>query len=236
MAIKREFVDFLRRSRLMGFANFVFNLRNIIIKAVARLTGKSDIDIVYNKDFFLENITLTEDSARKSVEIIMDYFKPKRVIDFGCGPGIFLREFEKRGVKILGIDGSKHARDNAVIDKDKILLMDLRKDIEIKEKFDLTICFEVAEHLDNKYSKNLVKNVTKNSDIILFTAAKKGQGGTDHVNEQKPEFWVRLFRERNFYLDESITSELKNKMFKTKIIWWIPENLMIFKRINHKIQ
>lgn len=233
---RRKFIEFLRKTRLIVIANALFNLRNNFVKAIARSRGKSDVDVIYDKNFFLENIEINEEVAEKSVPIIMKYFKPKKVIDFGCGPGVFLREFEKKGVKVLGIDGSTPARENAVIDKEKILVKDLRQEVDIEGKFDLTICFEVAEHVETKYSETLVKNITKNSNTVLFTAAKKGQGGTDHINEQHPEFWIRLFEKQEFYLDKELTEELKKRMVEEKVIWWISDNLMVFKKSSHKNQ
>lgn len=228
--IKRVFIEFLRKTRLISLANRIMNLKYSKLKKKAIKQGKSDIDVVYDKDFFQENIEVTTESARKCIDILYKEFKPKKVIDFGCGPGIFIKEFEKRGVKVLGVDGSMAAKENAVIDKDKIIVKDLRTDIIIKGNFDLTMCFEVAEHIDNKFSETLVKNVTKNSKTVLFTAAKKGQGGTDHINEQSSGFWIDLFKKQGFKLKEELTKKMKKEMIEQKIIWWIPENIMIFKK------
>ncbi|MDD5193712.1 MAG: class I SAM-dependent methyltransferase, partial [Candidatus Nanoarchaeia archaeon] len=206
------------------------NLRNSLLKKKAIKHGKSDIEAVYSQDFFQENIDVSVEGARKCVNIIYEELKPKKVIDFGCGPGIFIKEFEKKGVEVLGVDGSPAAKEKAVIDKDKIMIKDLREDVTIKGRFDLTICFEVAEHIDNRFSETLVKNVTKNSDKILFTAAKKGQGGTDHINEQDNEFWIELFNKQGFKFEEDITKRLKQKMIEEKVLWWIPENLMYFEK------
>ena len=227
---RRLFIEFLRKTRLISLANKIMNLRYSRLKKKALKKGKSDIEAVYNKDFFQENIDVSTEGARKCIDILYKEFKPKKVIDFGCGPGIFIKEFEKKGVKVLGIDGSLAAKDNAVIDKDKILIKDLRTEVSIKGKFDLTMCFEVAEHIDNKFSETLVKNITKNSKTVLFTAAKKGQGGTDHINEQDNEFWIDLFKKKGFEFQEELTKKLKKEMWEQKILWWIPENLMIFKK------
>jgi len=226
--IKRAFINFLRKTKLIYLANKITNLRNSYLKKKSLKQGKSDIDAIYNKDFFEENINISKEGARKCIDILYKEFKPKKVIDFGCGPGIFLKEFENKGVKVLGIDGSIAAKNNAVIDKDKIIIEDLRKEVDIKGKFDLTICFEVAEHIDNKFSETLVKNVTKNSKTVLFTAAKKGQGGMDHINEQDPKFWIDLFKNREYEFKEELTKKLKKEMKDEKVLWWIPENIMVF--------
>ena len=48
----------------------------------------------------------TGSSAVAIVDLVLQYLKPTSVIDVGCGTGVFLEEFEKRGVDIiLGVDG-----------------------------------------------------------------------------------------------------------------------------------
>lgn len=236
MAEKRELVNFLRKTGLMRIANFVTNSRNTILKSMAKLKGKSDIDAIYDDKFFRENVKISGDNSKECVDVILEFFKPNSVVDFGCGPGVYLKEFEKKGIKILGIDGSIYAKNNSVINKEKIIIKDFRKEINLNKKFDMAICFEVAEHMEKKFSNMLVKNITKCMDIIIFTAAKIGQGGMDHINEQTPEFWMNIFNKNGFRFEKKISEEMKKRMKEKNVVWWIPENLMVFKRINRKSQ
>lgn len=236
MAKKRELVNFLRKTGLMRFANFIVNSRNTILKSIAKLRGKSDIDVIYSDKFFRENVKISGDNSKECVDVILEFFKPNSVVDFGCGPGVYLKEFEERGIKILGIDGSIYSKNNSVIDKAKIIIKDFRKEINLNKKFDMAICFEVAEHMEKKFSGMLVKNITQCGDIIIFTAAKIGQGGMDHINEQNPEFWINIFNENGFIFKKKISEEMKKRMREKNVVWWIPENLMVFKRINRKSQ
>ena len=41
-------------------------------------------------------------------------------------------------------------------------------------------------------------NLTSFSDVILFSAAIPGQGGTHHVNEQWPSYWIEKFAVRGY--------------------------------------
>ena len=41
-------------------------------------------------------------------------------------------------------------------------------------------------------------NLTSFSDVILFSAAIPGQGGTHHVNEQWPSYWIEKFAARGY--------------------------------------
>jgi hypothetical protein len=76
--------------------------------------------------------------------------------------------------------------------------IDLDKPFSAAEKVDLTICLEVAEHLDPKIAPQLINALTASSDVVLFSAAYLDQGGTNHINEQPHTYWGNLFAEFSF--------------------------------------
>ena len=92
----------------------------------------------------------------------------------------------------------------------------------------------MAEHLDKKYAQTLINTLTKLSSLIIFTAATPGQGprSIGHINEQIPEYWTKKFQEKNFIFQQKLTNEIKRKMKKENVVWWITKNLMIFKKIH----
>ena len=94
----------------------------------------------------------------------------------------------------------------------------------------MAFCLEVAEHIENKYSKRLVENLIKLSNCVVFTAAPPGQGGHFHINEQPKEFWIGIFNEYGYYLNVQTTEKLKLEMQKGNILWWYSKNLMCFKK------
>jgi len=80
----------------------------------------------YNQKFYetLEQSTLK--SARKIVPYLISIFHPKKVLDVGCGLGIWLKEFSKRNIDITGIEGKWILdKENLYIKKDRILVKDL---------------------------------------------------------------------------------------------------------------
>ncbi|MDD5618149.1 MAG: methyltransferase domain-containing protein, partial [Candidatus Omnitrophica bacterium] len=180
--------------------------------------------------FFDKNLKWNVPISGKFVDILMRYFHPSSVVDVGCGNAEFLHEFQKRKVLIKGYEGSRHAIDSALVDKEFIELFDLRNAIQDSRKYDLVLCLEVAEHIEKDFSPKLVENVTKLGDTVLFTAAPPGQGGHFHMNEQPREFWIDLFAIRNFSIDEYLATTLKKEMKDKGILSWYCDNLMVFKR------
>lgn len=68
----------------------------------------------------------------------------KSVLDVGCGRGFSLAFFLENGIDAIGIEGSKLAIKNSKY-PEKIQQKNLNKKVDLKRKFDVVWCFEVAE-------------------------------------------------------------------------------------------
>ena len=130
---------------------------------------------------------------------------------------------------MYGIDGCPTG--GSLLDKSEFMRWDLRfpfnpvKDISCKESglvmaapFDLAICFEVAEHLEEHWADRLVDTLSDCAPIIVFSAATPGQGGSYHHNEQPHSYWLDKFKERHGYVVHS-----KQDEFRKFLAQWEPE-------------
>jgi len=202
-------------------------LKTIYIKFL--LITKRDINYFYDDDF--ASTSLRDKAwAENFCDIILKTFNPKSVIDFGCGTGDLLHLFEKKGTEILGIDGSRANRNHCKINKDNFLLFDIRNKYKSKKKYDLCLCLEVAEHIEERYSDILINSLARSSPNIVFTAAPPGQEGLNHVNLKPYDWWIRKFEGINFKFDKSLTEYLKREMTKIPDIHaWYIKNLLVFR-------
>ena len=57
----------------------------------------------------------------------------------------------------------------------------------------------MAEHIEEKSSDTFIDNLATAADIILFSAAVRGQGGDFHVNEQPLSYWKEKFMKRGYF-------------------------------------
>ena len=135
-------------------------------------------------------ISVTEKpQADALAPIIMDYFKPKSVIDLGCGPGIYIWPLrDDYGIEVHGIDGCPNAAQFGDVE-----ILDLRGPYEPAKQYDLCICLEVLEHIEPEFAQVIVDSIARCAPVALVTAAPPGQGGLNHVNEQNPEYWIGRF-------------------------------------------
>lgn len=183
------------------------------------------LEKIYNQKFYKTIQTGSSDSAAIIVPLLMEYVRPSSVIDVGCGTGDWLYEFLKFGVDIVGIDGAYLPVNTLKIPKEKILLKDLNEPLSINRRFDLVVSLEVAEHLYPERAESFVSDLTHLAPIILFSAAVPGQGGHNHVNEQWPSYWARLFNKHDYIVVDILRSLLWDN---GKIQWWYRQNLLIF--------
>lgn len=171
----------------------------------------------------------THDAGREIVPWIMDHFHPETVIDVGCGIGTFTSVFKQHGCKVLGVDGpwcnKKMLFKN--IDPSEFLEHELEKPLPIKDKFDLAFCLEVAEHLTPQRAPSFIEELTRLSDIIIFSAAIPGQGGDHHFNEQWLPYWKTLFEKCDF----EVLDILRPIFWENKnIFWWYRQNIVLVKK------
>ncbi|MFN4228302.1 class I SAM-dependent methyltransferase [Parvibaculum sp.] len=181
---------------------------------------------VYNNDFYAAQVDGSISSAEVISKIVWKLVEPSSVLDIGCGLGGWLAAFKSLGVRrICGIDGHSIASSSLMIGGDEFRRMDLAKPLEINERFDLVICLEVAEHLPEARAKSFVEDLTRCSDIVLFSAAIPNQGGVHHVNEQWQSYWACLFAKRGFHPVDIVRPEV---WANDNVRWWYAQNILLY--------
>lgn len=156
--------------------------------------------ITDNSIFVLEEeMSMCSIFPKEILDLTIELFQPRTILDVGCGTGISLDYFTSKGMEVRGLEGSALAISKA---RHPTLIRqhDLNAPLDLGEKFDLVWCFEVAEHIHPRYVSALLATLTNHSDRILLSAARPGQGGLGHLNEQEPGYWIALMQERGFTL------------------------------------
>lgn len=165
-------------------------------------------------------------SAQVVVPIVLSLFPCHSVVDFGCGVGGWLKEFERHGVSdYLGVDGNYVSPHLLKIPADRFRPSDLRNVIDLGRGFDLACALEVAEHLPEDQAKSFVAALVKAAPVILFSAAIPFQGGMDHVNEQRQSYWVELFAEHGYIALDCIRRAIFGDR---RVEWWYRQNILMF--------
>jgi SAM-dependent methyltransferase len=182
----------------------------------------------YTKEFYNTQREGSHRSAKTVVPLILALVKPQSVVDVGCGLGTWLWVFKQFGVEdVIGIDGEHVDRAILEIPSEQFLAFDLTQPIKLDRQFDLVVSLEVAEHLPGECAEIFIKSLTKLGPIVLFSAAIPFQGGTDHLNEQWPDYWANHFRENDYQAIDCIRKQVWQD---DQVEWWYAQNTLIFAR------
>ena len=225
--------------------NTFVRYRNSITLARQSDPSKSYIQIIFKKfnrklstEFDTLRSTVLKDStfieARdlymcslfplKVIDEILKVFHPKTILDVGCGTGVSLEFFLHNNVDATGIENSRLAIKQSAV-ADKIIRHNLKKELDLKKKFDLVWSFEVIEHIHPQFENIFLNTLVCHGDRVIISAARPGQGGHGHFNEQFPEYWIKKFNALQFELNQEMTDRLRN------INENHADNLLVFEKI-----
>jgi SAM-dependent methyltransferase len=180
----------------------------------------------YPAKFYDEQAEGSKRSAEEIVPLVLELLEPESVVDVGCGTGAWLSVFAEAGIKdILGIDGDWVDKEALLIPEKNFLAADLLQPIKLAKKFDLAISLEVAEHLPAESAETFVASIVGLAPIVLFSAAAPFQGGTNHLNEQWPEYWAQLFRQHNYLAVDCLRKKIWDN---EKVEPWYAQNILLF--------
>lgn len=179
----------------------------------------------YNDNFHEVHFQNSLNSAQEVVPLFLSYFKPKTVLDIGCGLGTWLSVFEENNSEIFGVDGDYVETEKLIIESKKFRAFDLNNIFNLGKRFDLAISLEVAEHILPENSKTFINSLCSHSDIVLFSAAIPGQEGTLHYNEQYNQYWIDIFLDNGYECIDFLRHKIWNNK---KISWWYRQNILVF--------
>lgn len=167
---------------------------------VFRSNGFSEVR-EYNEIFYRYQREGAVRSARNVLPKVNTVLRPASILDVGCGAGAWLSVHSELGLRdVVGIDGTYVDRSVLMIDESSFFPKDISKCFDLGRTFDLVQCLEVGEHIPERCSNVLVDNLVRHGKRILFSAATRGQGGENHVNEQGYDYWRGLFAKREYVL------------------------------------
>ncbi len=183
----------------------------------------------YSDEFFQKVDAQGQSSARVVVPWLLQWHSLQSVLDVGCGRGAWLSVFLELGVpRVRGVDGPWVDPAQLLIPASSFSstrLDRLEPEPRASHEFDLALCLEVAEHLPANQSAQLIAYLTSQAPVVLFSAAIPGQQGTEHINEQWPEFWEALFRSHGHTRLDPVRPRVWRD---SRVAWYYQQNLYVF--------
>jgi SAM-dependent methyltransferase len=205
-----------------------------VIRKVANTTvPRAQHQEIYDSRYYKYVDRTAAQSAPVMADTIISHFKPKTVIDVGCGTGALLAEIKRRGVTVHGLEYS-----DAGLALSRIKGLDVEKfDLQFggldsikKIEANLTLSLEVAEHIPPALADHYIEAICSFSPLVIMTAATPGQGGLDHVNEQPHAYWIEKMNEKQFHHDKKLSAEIRKRWTENGVARWYANNVMVFRR------
>ena len=149
------------------------------------------------------------------IRSFVDKFKPSSVFEFGCGIGHYCNYMSNSDIPIV------HGVEPAPMDPNMFqnegcenIVWDITKDPEpssILPTYDAIVSIEVMEHINKKFHAEIFDYlVSKNPRVVLFSAARPGQGGNGHIAERHEREWIDEWEKRGYRRDK-ISSDIQKK-------------------------
>ncbi len=175
-----------------------------------------DLDSLYPSDYFDSHGHPSLDDSSDLYNYMQEiYFKVKNkkfksIFEIGGGGGNITSIFRMNKIQFLTIEGTEAGVEkliNVGIAKRNIIKQNIKfYDYKIKnftktklKKYDLTMCTEVAEHIEPWFASKVVELCTKSSNFVWFSAAKgDAPAHYHHMNEIRINAWDNLFAQFGF--------------------------------------
>jgi SAM-dependent methyltransferase len=182
----------------------------------------------YTTEYYQAHREGARSSARAVIPLILQWVRPRSVVDVGCGQGTWLSVFREHGANdVCGVDGSYVDCARLEISSSDFVPHDLTQPLHLQKQYDLAASLEVAEHLPAECSQPFVDSLVRLAPVVLFSAAAPYQGGAQHVNEQWPEYWAERFAAHNYLPVDCLRRSLWNL---PDVEWWYAQNLFLYVR------
>lgn len=143
---------------------------------------------------------------------LVEKFRPRSVLDIGCGIGYLVHCFNELGVEAYGVDVSEYATGQS---PESVRAALFNVDCEFEklpfeaETVDMVTATELLEHLQNhNHLISEIKRILRPGGTVFITTPKKHWdifmriimgGEPTHVNVQSKSYWIRTFESHGFH-------------------------------------
>jgi len=146
---------------------------------------------------------------------LLGNLKAKKILDLGCGAGIYARLMTKKGAKVKGVDISPEM---LAIAKKENPKLDLRLasiyKIPFKEKFDIVVAPLVLDYIvDWDKAFKQINKVLKKGGYFIFSAGNPVSEITKKTSKSKP--WIREFED--YFKERKVYGVWKNILYKKEV-------------------
>ena len=189
--------------------------------------------MMYDKKWMEDVLKEEEHSSKIISESILKHFKPNSIIDIGCGPGHFANELKRLGGDDIFVSALDNSKDVSQFINPKVHFIkhDLTKPLKFEKRFDVSLCLEVIEHLDEKYEDEICKTLVGSTrHFLIVSIAQPDQIIPEHVNLKPLEYWIKKFSSLGLIYRHDYRALLNNIWHDNDVKSYFTHNVLVFSR------
>eukprot|EP00933_Yihiella_yeosuensis_P071985 TRINITY_DN80254_c0_g1_i1.p1 TRINITY_DN80254_c0_g1~~TRINITY_DN80254_c0_g1_i1.p1 ORF type:complete len:371 (-),score=49.23 TRINITY_DN80254_c0_g1_i1:63-1175(-) len=163
---------------------------------------------------------------RPFADALIAFFRSEQartVADFGCGLGLYVRDFRNAGLRAGGFDGNPAT---AKISEGRCLQADLSHNVDLGTRWHWVLSLEVAEHIPRNFENLFLGNLDRHAcfGIVLSWGNQAGEG---HVNLRTSGEVEALMSERGFRSLPHRATMLR----EAATLPWLQNTVLVFQRV-----
>ncbi len=139
----------------------------------------------------------------------MSTLNVRSVLDIGCAEGHAPRFFQSYGCRVIGVDGSRRARQDSRIPEQHVVHDFTSGAWGPSEPCEMIWSSEFVEHVVERYCDHFLYALASATRFIFMTFAAPGQPGWHHVNCQTQAYWEARLKGIGFSLDQELTANAR---------------------------
>jgi len=164
-----------------------------------------------------------------TIDKILNAMKPKSITEIGCSTGPLLEILDRLhpAIALRGIEGFEFYRElSSASIRDKIEIADLRRPLVGMETSDLTICLEVAEHIDPEMLDVFLKNIHSSTSRWLIMSWSSTYPPSDappqHISPVSLKQYRKIMTSIGFVESKELTHLFRKESTKYEHFqtWW----------------
>jgi len=152
------------------------------------------------------NMRKKESSFDVGLAQALAILNPKSVLDLGCGPCWYADHLRSKNIPTTTVDYLAVPNETA-----PDIIWDLNVPLRLDRKYDLVLCLEMAQCIEEENLKRLIESCTRHSSrLIVFSAAQPGQGSPCALSLLPFDEYLVLFGFKGFVLNPGETERLRS--------------------------
>lgn len=165
--------------------------------------------VVYDESFFTDAwFTEWRKLSLVLATLVESEAKWRRVLDFGCGPGIMIDLMTERGLDYIGCDYSTEARQLYLEHYGRYPERYIASLADAMDRqHDLLLSFDVLEHMRDDEIASLLDTVRAIPELLLNISRARGIPG--HINIKSDRSWIKFMREHGYSFEAARTQKLR---------------------------